>query len=207
MSDHIPCLRKPACNPANCSHTCRYLSAQAAAKGYTRDGLLSALPYQNRSKAATRLDQLSFDHSDRNDVFPTALIDLLALDRQELNWVLIADREALRTAQIEKWRRGFKPYARALLTTPRPRSITCAGAAGAGRFRQVDLSSVASEHYLAYTLQAFRDEERMLRLKAFFYDAVGVQIAFTPDYSEFFSWEGAYIASVPDGRPCDEPPP
>lgn len=203
MSDRIPCIRKPACNPANCSHTCRYLSTQAAAKGYTRDSLLSALPYQNRSKAAARLDQLSFDSNNRNDVFLAALSDLPALDPQQLNWALVADREAQRTADVEQWRKTFKPYAKAIFTTQRPRSIAIAGAAGAGRFQLVDLSSVVPENYHAFTLQAFRDEERMQRLKAFFFDAVGFQIAFTPDYSEFFSWDGAYIASAGNGRPSD----
>lgn len=206
MSDRIPCIRNQACHPTNCSHTCRYVSTQAAAKGYTRDSLLCALPYENRSKAAARLDELSFDLSDRNDLFQTALTDLLALDPQQLNWVLVADRQALRTAEVEKWRKTFKPYARVIRTTHWPRSIAMAGAAGAGRFLLVDLSSVVPEHYHAFTLQAFRDEGRVRMLKAFFYDPVGFQIAFTPDYSEFFTWEGAYIASEGDGRPRERLP-
>lgn len=206
MSDRIPCIRNQACHPTNCSHTCRYVSTQAAAKGYTRDSLLSALPYENRSKAAARLDELSFDLSDRNDLFQTALTDLLELDPQQLNWVLVADRQALWTAEVEKWRKTFKPYAKAILTTQRPRSIAMAGAAGAGRFLLVDLSSVVPEHYHTFTLQTFRDEGRVRMLKAFFYDPVGFQIAFTPDYSEFFTWEGAYIASKWDGRPSHQLP-
>ena len=204
MSDRIPCIRNQACHPTNCSHTCRYVSTQAAAKGYTRDSLLCALPYENRSKAAARLDELSFDLSDRNDLFQTALTDLLALDPQQLNWVLVADRQAEFTAKLEQWRKTFKPYASAIFTTPRPRSITCA--TGAGQFRKVELSSVVPEHYHAFTLQAFRYEKRAGALKALFYDPVGFQIAFPPDYSEFFTWEGAYIAPVPDGRLCDELP-
>lgn len=136
----------------------------------------------------------------------TALCDLLALDAQQLKWTLIADREENRTARENEWRLTFKPYARALFTTPRPRSITCAGAAGAGRLRQVDLSSVVPEKYHSHALHAFHDEEREQRLKAFFFDAIGIQIAFTPDYSEFFTWKGEYITSIPNGHPSDALP-
>ena len=178
---------------------------KAAEKGLDREGILKALPYANKCKAARRLDELvSCDL--RNKYLIDSLKVILNISEDEILTAIDSDIKRIRASVDLKWRSTFKPSAFAIFEIARPKSLTIAGFVGAGRFVIIDLTDVNPDDYLSYVLKEFKEEDRAAWLKRLFHTPIAFGISYTPDHAEYYSWEGKLIGSRNCGKRRDEIP-
>lgn len=178
---------------------------KAAEKGLDREGILKALPYANKCKAARRLDELvSCDL--RNKYLIDSLKVILNISEDEIITAIDSDIKRIRASVDLKWRSTFKPSAFAIFEIARPKSLTIAGFVGAGRFVIIDLKDVNPDDYLSYVLKEFKEEDRAAWLKRLFHKPIAFGISYTPDYAEYYSWEGELIGRRNCGKRRDEIP-
>lgn len=163
--------------------------------GWSEQEFIRRLGYASSSKAQRRMASLHAGDWEAARGLLEKLPAVLGVSDDDVQAAVGQLRSELATAARTRARTTFTPKAFILTDPDCPRQITLCGVTGGTRSREIDLTDVPETEYLPHAFRELHDTARMLKLRLFFANSIGIRINYRFDLSKTFDLHANLLAT------------
>jgi len=177
----------------------RLIHKYAEDQGVSLSSILRSLASRSEKSQKELIDVLFFEKGPKDPSVLDGVQDLLKIPDSQLKTALVADEEIAFYSVNKSWPDSFKPGAWQIFERTNSRFDKKIGIKSNDLRTDVDLTDVKPENYLSHTLKIFKERKLHPQIQRLYTTPIAFGIRYTPNYAEYYSWQGEYIGAKDSG--------